>query len=588
MIMWNFFKTVFAVLIALTIFFMVGFGLIFLVAAVAGDDKKVEIASNSILYLDLNYSIPEKTSPSALNYMDLSSLNSKQIGLNDIIASIKQAKNDTKIKGIYIPMGAYTNGMATTEAIRNALIDFKTSGKFIYTYGDIYSQKGYYLASVADKIYMNPKGFIELMGFGAKQYYYKGLLDKIGIEVQAFHRGKFKSAFDPLVRTDMSEANRQQITELLTDVYNHFLDEVSKSRKIDKAILHTYIDSAMIQNPADAKQYGIISDVKYYDQVLSELAKKIGVVNGSKIEFAKLKDYASVLDKEINTNKVAIVFAQGNIVDGTGDEDNIGGDKYAKIFRKLREDKEVKAIVLRINSGGGSALASEIMWREISLTKAVKPVIVSFGDVAASGGYYIACNSNRIFAQPNTITGSIGVFGLIPNAQKLMTEKLGITTDEVRITQHGVQNIGTKPLDDFESKFIQRSIDSTYSTFLTRVAEGRKQSFAQIEEKAEGRVWSGVQAIKIGLVDEIGSLDDAIAYAIKTAKIKNPSIRNYPQDKEFIDKILDNMEEKQDAKLVEKALGKEYVEIYKQILSVKAMIGLHNIQTRMPYDIIVE
>jgi|694.fasta_scaffold41383_4 protease-4 len=584
----NFFKTVFAVLIGIALFFTVAFFFLFIFATIAGKEKTVEISDNSILYLDLNYDIPEQTKETGFSAMNISSFGDKSYGLSDIIASIQQAKKDSKIKGIYIPQAGYSNGMATTEAIRNALIDFKKSGKFIYSYGDIYTQKGFYLVSVADKLYLNPKGFIELMGFGTRLTFFKGMLDKIGIEVQAFHRGKFKSAFDPLVRTDMSDENRQQITELLGDVYNHFLDEVSKSRGIDRATLHMYIDSAMIQNPSDAKKYGIISDVKYYDEVLNELATKSGVANSSKLHFAKIKDYVKTLKKSDDDNQIAIVYAQGNIVDGKGDENSIGGDKYAKIFRELREDKDVKAIVLRINSGGGSALASEVMWREISLTKAVKPVIVSFGDVAASGGYYIACNSDRIFAQPNTITGSIGVFGLIPNGQKLLNDKLSVTFDEVRITKHGVMNVGYKPLDEFESKFIQRSIDSTYETFLTRVANGRKQTFAQIEEKAEGRVWSGVQAIKIGLVDEIGSLDDAVSYAAKKANIKAINTVNYPKEKELIEKVLENMEGQQETKMIEKNLGKEYATLYKQFLSLKTMIGIHNLQTRMPYDLIIE
>ncbi len=584
----NFFKTVFAVLIGIALFFTVAFFFLFIFATIAGKEKTVEISDNSILYLDLNYDIPEQTKETGFSAMNISSFGDKSYGLSDIIASIQQAKKDSKIKGIYIPQAGYSNGMATTEAIRNALIDFKKSGKFIYSYGDIYTQKGFYLVSVADKLYLNPKGFIELMGFGTRLTFFKGMLDKIGIEVQAFHRGKFKSAFDPLVRSDMSDENRQQITELLGDVYNHFLDEVSKSRGIDRATLHMYIDSAMIQNPSDAKKYGIISDVKYYDEVLNELATKSGVANSSKLHFAKIKDYVKTLKKSDDDNQIAIVYAQGNIVDGKGDENSIGGDKYAKIFRELREDNDVKAIVLRINSGGGSALASEVMWREISLTKAVKPVIVSFGDVAASGGYYIACNSDRIFAQPNTITGSIGVFGLIPNGQKLLNDKLSVTFDEVRITKHGVMNVGYKPLDEFESKFIQRSIDSTYETFLTRVANGRKQTFAQIEEKAEGRVWSGVQAIKIGLVDEIGSLDDAVSYAAKKANIKAINTVNYPKEKELIEKVLENMEGQQETKMIEKNLGKEYATLYKQFLSLKTMIGIHNLQTRMPYDLIIE
>lgn len=584
----NLLKTILGVLIGLTLFCFLIIGFFVTVASVASSPKKVDIKDNSILYLDLNYDIPEKTTELGFDAMNVSNLGKKNIGLNDIIASIQYAKNDRKVKGIYIAQGAYGNGMATTEAIRNALIDFKKSGKFIYSYGDMYTQKGFYLSSVADKIYINPKGFIELLGFGSKQFYLKGMLDKIGVEVQAFHRGKFKSAFDPLVRTDMSDENRQQITEFLTDVYGHFLDQVSVARHIDRSVLNNEIDSGLIQTPGDAKRYGIISDVKYYDEVIAELASKVGENKASKLEFIKLKDYVSTLKNTGDGKKIAVVYAQGNIVDGSGSDDNIGGDSYAKLFRKLRSDSDIKAIVLRVNSGGGSALASEVMWREIALTKLVKPVVVSFGDVAASGGYYMSCNSDRIFAQPNTITGSIGVFGLIPNGQKLLNEKLGVSTDEVRITQHGVQFIGVKPLDDFEAKFVQRSIDSTYETFLTRVADGRKQSFTQIEEKAEGRVWSGTRAIKIGLVDEIGSLDDAIAYAANKVQVKNPNLVSYPEDKEWIEKLTESFEEKEDAKFVEKSFGKEYAQIYLQFIAIKSMIGIHNIQARMPYDLIIE
>lgn len=584
----DFFKTLLAVLLGIFLFFTAIFAMLLLFASVASTEKKVSIADHSILLLDLNYSIPEKTSQQGFDYMDINSFGDKHIGLNEIIAAIEHAKTDKKINGIYMPQAGYSNGMATTEAIRNALIDFKKSGKFIISYGDLYTQKSFYLSSVADKIYMNPKGFIELMGFGTKQYYYKGLMDKLGVEVQAFHRGKFKSFFEPYTRTDMSDANRQQLTELLGDVYSHFLDEVSTARKIDRSTLHMYIDSAMIQNPSDAKRYGIISDTKYYDEVLKELADKSGSASTKKVNFAKLNDYVSSIEVSEESNKIAVVYAQGTITDGTGTDYNIGGDKYAKLFRKLREDNSVKAIVLRVNSGGGSALASEIMWREIALTKAVKPVIVSFGDVAASGGYYISCGADRIFAQPNTITGSIGVFGLIPNAGKLLSEKLGVTTDEVRITKHGVTNLGVKPLDDFESRFIQNSIDSTYETFLTRVATGRKQSFAQIEEKAEGRVWTGRQALQIGLVDEIGSLNDAIAYAKKKANLKATQTINYPVEKELIEKIMESIEEKESSKFVEQTFGKEYVNVYREIIAIRAMIGVQHLQAKMPFDLIIE
>lgn len=585
----TFFQVVFAVPIGIILFLILAFAFLFTIATFSGGDKVATIQNNSILKLDLNYEIPEHTKSGAFDYSNFNSLNSKNIGLQDIIASIQQAKTDNKIKGIYIPMKAYANGMATTEAIRNALIDFKKSGKFIVTYGDVYTQKGYYVSSVADKIYVNPKGFIELMGFGTRQLYLKGMLDKLGVEVQAFHRGKFKSAFDPLVRTDMSESNRVQISELLNDVYGIFLDNVSASRNIDRSELHAIIDSGMIQNPQDAKKYHIITDTKYFDQVLSEMASKAGAKNASSLSFVSLKNYVTTLKKETNDSKIAVVFAEGSIVDGKGNDDEIGGDTYAKIFRELREDKDVKAVVLRINSGGGSALASEIMWREIILTKKEKPVVVSFGDVAASGGYYIACEGSRIFAEKNTITGSIGVFGLIPNASKLMSEKLGITTDEVRINKHGVMNVGVKPLDAFESAFIQRSIDSTYTTFLTRVAEGRKRSFAEIEEKAEGRVWSGVDAISIGLVDEIGGLDKAITYAKVLAKSDKAETVTYPQEKEFFEKVMDDMEnEDKEVAYIEKHFGTHYAQLYKSLLELKLISGKYNIQARMPYEITFE
>ena len=585
--MGQFFKTVLAVILGLLLFTFIGFFMLIGVVASASKEKKVEIASNSILFLDLNYEIMEQTKEGALDYMDLTSITKKSFGLTDLTKAIAKAKTDNNIKGIYIPLGSYSNGMASTEVLRDALIDFKKSGKFVLSYGDVATQKSYYLASVSDKIYMNPKGFIELAGFGTRLTFYKGLLDKIGIEVQAFHRGKFKSAFDPFVRTDISESNRQQITELLSDVYAHFLTEVSKSRNIDPSSLNMYIDSLMIQNPRDAYNYKMIDGLKYYDEVLAELAEKSGIAKDAKVNFVKMKDYIETATPSmeiLSGSQIAVIYAQGNIVDGQGDDENIGGDKYAAIIRKLRVDDDVKAIVLRINSGGGSALASEIIWREVALAKKKKPFIISFGDVAASGGYYIASPGDRIFAQPNTITGSIGVFGLIPNAQGLFADKLGITFDEVKITKHSVTNLGVKPLDDFESKVIQRNIDSTYETFLTRVATGRHQSFEDIENKAEGRVWSGVQAIKIGLVDQIGGLNDAINYAATKANIKDYKVSEYPKEKALIDRVLDGFNENQETKILEKEFGTQY----KQVMQLKDLIQTRSIQARMPYIMEIE
>ena len=585
--MGQFFKTVLAVIVGFLLFTVFGFFMLLAIVASASKEKKVEISANSILFLDLNYELKEQTKDGELDVTDLSSIAKKSYGLTDVTKAIAKAKTDKNVKGIYLPLGAYSNGMASTEVLRDALLDFKKSGKFVISYGDIATQKSYYLASVSDKIYMNPKGFIELAGFGTRLTFYKGLLDKIGVEVQAFHRGKFKSAFEPFVRTDISDENRQQVTELLGDVYGHFLDEVSKSRNIDRANLNTYIDSLMVQNPRDAYNLKIIDGLKYYDEVLAELAEKAGIAKEGKVNFIKMKDYAETINSSLEIlsgAQIAVVYAQGNIVDGQGSDDNIGGDKFAAIIRKLRTDDAVKAIVLRINSGGGSALASEIMWREVELAKKKKPIVVSFGDVAASGGYYIACPGNRIFAQPNTITGSIGVFGLIPNAQGLFADKLGITFDEVKITKHSVTNLGVKPLDDFESKVVQRNVDSTYETFLNRVATGRLQSFEDIENKAEGRVWSGAQAIKIGLVDELGGLNDAIKYAANLAKIKDYKVSEYPKEKALMEKLLDGFNDNQETKILEKEFGTQY----KEIMQLKDLIQSRSIQARMPYIMEIE
>jgi len=580
--MGQFFKTVAAVVLGIFLFTIIGFFILIGIVAGVNKEKKVEISSNSVLLLDVNYLIKEQTVEGSLSYTDLSALTKKTYGLTDLTKAISKAKNDNNIKGIYLPLGAYMNGMATTEVLRDALIDFKKSGKFVISYGDIATQKSYYLASVADKIYMNPKGFIELSGFGTRLTFFKGLLDKLGIEVQAFHRGKFKSAFDPFVRTEVSEANRDQITALLTDVYSHFLDKVSASRHINRTDLNMYIDSLMIQNPGDAYRYKMIDGVRYYDEVLAEMAEKSGISKDAKLNFVKLKEYNETpVQSAVNFSNanIAVVYAQGDIVDGQGTDDNIGGDKYASIFRKLRTDDNIKAVVLRINSGGGSALASEVIWREVELTNKQKPVIVSFGDVAASGGYYIACPGSRIFAQANSITGSIGVFGLIPNAKGLFADKLGITFDEVKITKHSVTNAGIRPLDDFESKVIQRNIDSTYETFLNRVATGRRQSFNDIEEKAEGRVWSGKAAIKIGLVDELGGLNEAINYAIKKSNSKDYKVIEYPEEKDLMNKVLDGINDEAESKILEKEFGAEY----KQLVQLKELLQTKSIQARMPY-----
>ena len=573
----QFFKFVFATITGLFLFILLGIFILAGIAASAGKEKKATVAANSVLKLDLNYAIPEKTNDNPFAGMSIFNLkpSKKAIGLTEIRESIAKAKKDDNIKGIYMELGLNDNGLATLEVIRQSLADFRKSGKFVYAYGEVLNQKSYYLATAADKIFINPQGGMELKGFGREIMYYKGMFDKLGIEVQDFHCGAFKSAIEPFIRTDMSEPNRKQLMNIYGDVYNQFLVNIAKERKLDTADLNKIVNNLSAESAQKDKELKLIDDVLYYDQVLDLLKEKVGV--------DKKKDLES-------SNKVAVVYAEGEIVDGESEDGKIGGETFSKLIHKLRKDEKVKAIVLRVNSPGGSALASDVMWRELVLAKKEKPLVVSFGDVAASGGYYIACMGDRIYAQPNTITGSIGVFGLLPNAKKFFNEKLGITFDEVKVTKHGVLGGLTKPLDAEEMAFAQRNVEKTYREFKQRVAEGRSVvkkdvngvalDTAYIETIAQGRVWTGNQGIEIGLVDEIGGLDEAIAYAAKKANLKDYRTKAYPEEKSFAEKITESFADAK-ANAIKEQLGDQY-EVYKTLEWVKKSKGL---QMRMVYDL---
>jgi protease-4 len=578
----QFFKFTFATILGMFFFFILSFLILLGIAGAASSEKEAKVEANSILKLDLNYAIPEKTSENPFAGFSAGDFKPKKaIGLTEIKESIAKAKTDDNIKGIYLELGINDNGYATLEVIREALIDFRKSGKFVYGYGEILSQKSYYLATAADQIYLNPNGIVELKGFGREIMYYKGMFDKLGIEVQDFHCGQFKSAIEPFVRTDMSEANRQQLMGLYGDVYANFLKDVSKGRKLDTATLNSIVNNLSAETPEQAKELKLIDGVIYYDQLLDKLKAKVGKEKKKDLASIDLVKYASTLKKDLKSeNKIAVIYAEGEIVDGDGDEGQIGGDKFAKLIRKVREDEKVKAIVLRVNSPGGSAMASDIMWRELVLAQKAKPLVVSFGDVAASGGYYIAAPGDRIFAKPNTITGSIGVFGLLPNAQKLLKDKLGITFDEVEVTKHGVLGGITKPLDAEETAIAQRNVEKTYRQFKQRVAEGRGKDTAYIETIAQGHVWTGRQGIANGLVDELGGLDEAIAYAAKKANLKEFRTKNYPEEKSFGEMIAESFGDAK-ANWVREQLGAEY-EVYKTMEYIKKTKG---IQARMVYDL---
>lgn len=580
----QFFKFVFATIVGLFLFCLLSIFIIAGIASAAGKEKVAKVEANSVLKLDLNYSIPEKSNDNPFAGIDVFNTTPKKaVGLTEIRASIKKAKDDANIKGIYLEMGINDNGYATLEAIRQALLDFKKSGKFVYAYGEVVSQKSYYLATAADKIFVNPNGGLELKGFGREIMYFKGMFDKLGIEVQDFHCGSYKSAIEPFLRENMTDANREQLSYIYSDVYSTFLNRIAGDRKMDTATLNNIVNNLMAESPEKSKALNLVDDILYYDEVVDKMKTKLGIDKKKEVEVVTLDKYASTLEKNLDIeSKIAVVYAQGSIVDGEGNDDEIGGEKFAKIFSKLRKDDKVKAVVLRINSGGGSALASDIMWREIVLTKKEKPVVVSFGDVAASGGYYIAAPGDRIFAQPNTITGSIGVFGLLPNAQKMFKDKLGITFDEVEVTKHGVLGGLTKPLDGEEVAVAQRNVERTYAEFKSRVASGRNKTTDYIETIAQGRVWTGNQAIANGLVDELGGLDEAIAFAAKKANLKEKDYRlkAYPEEKSFGEKIAESFKDAK-AQMVREQLGEQY-EVYKTLEWVKKSRG---VQARMVYDL---
>lgn len=510
-------------------------------------------------------------------------------GLDKILASIKKAKTDEKIKGIFLDLSAIPTGIATIEEIRNALIDFKKSKKFIISFGDGYTQGAYYVGSVADKVYLHPEGMIEWKGLSAQIMFFKGLLEKLEVDAQIFRHGKFKSAIEPFDLTKMSEANRLQTRTYVGSLWNHMVTGISAMRKISKEELNRYADEMLITDAKDAVSMKLADKLMYRDEVIAELKKLSAIQDKKDLRLVNVEKYAETgedadLNSRLSKNKVAIVYAVGGIESGEGDDETIGSDRISKAIREARTDSTVKAIVLRINSPGGSALASDVIWREVVLCRQQKkPIVVSMGDVAASGGYYIACPADRIFAQPNTITGSIGVFGVLPNLQKFYNNKLGITIDTVNSNKHSDIGSLNRPVTPEEEKVILDGVKKIYSAFIAKVSEGRNIPVSQVDSLGQGRVWSGVHAKEKKLVDELGGIDDAIAYAVKMAKLKEYRVVHTPTLKDPFSEIFKNASEEEEARLLKGALGEHYL-TYRRM---KFILGLKGVQARMEYEIIV-
>ncbi len=581
----QFFKYVFAtiigVLLCLVIFTFVVLGLI----SSARSDKKTEVEANSVLRLSLDYAIKERTSANPLSGIPFLNLSVKKTpGLNEILASIKRAKTDDNIKGIYLDESYMLSGQATSEEIRNELLDFKKSGKFVLAYGEIYTQGAYYLASVADKIYLNPKGIFEFRGFHSQYTFFKGALEKLGIEAQVIKVGTFKSAVEPFILDKMSEPNRLQVNSYLGSLYDYFLTGISKSRKLNKDSLFNIANNLRIKYPEDALKYKLIDGLKYKDEILDELKKRTGKDKDETVNMVELSDYVQPNDdqeKSSSNSRIAIVYASGDIGGGEGDDNSIGSEGISKAIRKARMDKKVKAVVLRINSPGGSSLASDVLWREVMLTKKVKPIIVSMGDVAASGGYYMACAADSIFAQPNTITGSIGIFAILPNMQNFLNQKLGVTFDGVKTGKFADLGDVTRPLNPAERAILQDQVNRGYLDFTSAVATGRKKSQKYIDSIGQGRVWTGSQALKIGLVDRLGNIDDAIHSAAAKAKLKDYQLVAYPEQKSLFENFGSGLASEAKTYMVKQELG----ESYKYYEELKTILKFSGTQMRLPYTL---
>ena len=491
-------------------------------------EEVVVVKDNSVLKIEFKDPILDRTSENPFSDIDFfNSSNEGSVEFKDILDNIEKAKNDDKIKGIYLNFSSVNAGFSQIEEIRNKLLDFKESGKFIYSYADSYSQSAYYLASVSDKIALNPEGIIELKGLSAEIMFYKGLMDKLGIEAQIIRHGKFKGAVEPFMYNQMSNENREQIEKLLNSISDYMIDGIATEREgITSEEIHKMINNMYLSSARKCLESGIIDKIAYQDQILSDLEDK------SEHEIT-LTDYMKVKNPKtsVSDNKIAIIYATGEINTGKGSYNTIGSETTVEAIREASEDENVKAIVLRVNSPGGSALASEIIWREINLAKQKKKVVVSMGDYAASGGYYIACAADSIVANPTTLTGSIGVFGMIPNLQKLYKNKLGISIDTVNTNKHADMGMN-RALTKFEEDKIQKSVVDIYTTFITHVGEGRNMSTAAVDEIGQGRVWTGYDAKDIGLIDTYGGLEKAVEIAVYLAEIEDYRIISLPKKKD--------------------------------------------------------
>lgn len=574
----NLFASIFGTLIA----FGIAFFLFLVVVAAFSETETVNVAENSVLELNLDVQVKDYAPKSEDPIDELLGVNDMKLGLNEILNAIENAKQDENIKGISIPSLAGNIGIAQLASIRATLQEFKEEGKFVYAYADVYDQKSYYLASVADSVFLNPYGEIAFSGLGSEVLFFKDLEDKSGIKLEVIRHGKYKSAVEPFLFNEMSSENREQISAFLHAIWKEILSDISESRNIEIADLNAIADNLSGRNSELALDSKLIDEAIYIDTYYERLKTALGISQSRNVSVVTIDDYMSTGKGRLRgtgSDRIAVIYAQGDIVYGKGSEELIGQELIINALRKARKSSSVKAIVLRVDSPGGSALASELIWREIELTKAEIPVVVSMGNLAASGGYYIACNADRIFASPTTITGSIGVFGVIPNIEKF-ADRIGINAEQVRTNKGAYYSI-FEPMSDKFRNVTKEGVEKVYTTFLERVSKGRSMSVEAVHEVAQGRVWSGTEALEKGLVDELGTLEDAVEYAAELVGIESYRIRNYPSYKiEFEDRFKAFPFAKSSSQILEEELGAENYKWFKQIKTVGSMRG---VQARIPF-----
>ena len=574
---------VFANIIVSILGLLMFLGMIASVEKMSSSGAATTVKDNSVLVLNLDSPIEERAVEIPF---DFGSYSQQSVGLDKILAALKSAAGDSKIKGIYLKTSTVNASPATVKTIRDALEEFKKSGKFVYAYSDVYTQNGYYMATAADKILLNPSGDLTLKGYAFQVMFYKNLIDKLDVDVQIFRHGQFKSAVEPYFLDKMSDANREQLSMLANSLWEVFLQDVSKSRKITVEQLNSIADSLLCSSPKEALALKLVDKLAYADEAEKMIKSKLNLGEDDTPNYVSISAYAKNITEDSGSgSKIAVMYAFGEISDGKGDSgEGIYSETFVKDFRKAWKDKDVKAIVLRVNSPGGSALASENIWHEIENAKAAgKKVVVSMGDYAASGGYYISCNADYIYAQPNTITGSIGVFGMVPSLQNFLKNKIGITIDEVGTNAHSDYGSLYRPLDDLEGQRLQASIEDIYATFTQRVADGRHLDVTFVDSIGQGRVWAGSDALKLGLVDELGNIDDAVAKAAQLAQLDNYVICNYPKQKDWFSRFFSMKDDAVDAALRQK-MGR-YYDLFD---GVQRTLDCEGVQARMPMTIIIQ